>query len=404
MKLKHFSLIACAILVFPIANAQTEDQVLEAWKDGNYTRLLEYHTTADSSLLPMIEDALVLVPSNLEQLDYSRLENLYNNSTNDSLVMNLIVPVFNDKKRQIIAQLYTLNGKELLAYIQQNPSHQEILFGTFQDCIFESLKSIPLAEVIMLMDVIPAPQVQTLNEELKTRQQEIKDTMKSNLPNYIQNEALNIYRIQYVLSRKTYAYIYKSFENICYQYAALEDFSDDPAVMEKQFASIVKQNLSSEELRQYLQLEADAYCEAVNIGRSTFCQTMGLKQYIPMRMTIPQLKIGFVSDKTILERIKRAKENYERTREDIDDAANVAGWFTSGLLGRLMVRGGKMLAERWAGSNLSEDIIYTRLAYMEACYASLLNSIEKQIKDINKGISDQTKTNEQQFIEYVKSK
>ena len=108
MKLKHFSLIACAILVFPIANAQTEDQVLEAWKDGNYTRLLEYHTTADSSLLPMIEDALVLVPSNLEQLDYSRLENLYNNSTNDSLVMNLIVPVFNDKKRQIIAQLYTL--------------------------------------------------------------------------------------------------------------------------------------------------------------------------------------------------------------------------------------------------------------------------------------------------------
>ena len=404
MKLKNFCLIVCAVCGIFTTNAQTEDQIFEAWKDGNYVRLLEYHVTADSSLLPIIEDALALVHPNLEQLNYDQLEEINRKSANDSLVINLLTDVLNKKKRQLIAQLYSFNGKELLAYLQKNPSHQDILYGTFKECVFESLDSVPLAELMMLQDVITDSDMQALNNELSTRAKERKDIMKGNMPNFIQNEALNLYRLQYVISRKTHTYIYKSFENICYQYAALEEFSDDPAVIERQFASIVKQNLSSDQLRQYLQLEADAYCEAVNKGRSGFSQVMGLQQFIPMRMTIPQLKMGYVSDKDILERIQQAKENYQRSRENIDDAASVANWFAGGLFGRLMVRGGKMLAERWAGSNLSEDIIYTRLAYMESCYVSLLKSIEKQIVTINNDLREQTITNEQQFIDYVKNK
>lgn len=405
MKLKYFCLIICMVYGVSITNAQTEEQVLEAWKDGNYMRLLEYHITADPSLLPIIEDALALVPSNLDQLEYDILEEINRKSANDSLVMNLLTPVLNNKKRQIIAQLYTLNSKELLAYLQQNPNHKEILFGTFKECIFESLNSIPLAELRVLRDVIPSPDIQVLNDELKTRSKEMKDIMKGNMPNYIQNEALNLYRIQYVISRKTHSYIYKSFENICYQYAALEDFSDDPIVMEKQFASIVKQNLSSDELQQYLQLEVDAYCESINIGRSKLSQAMGLNQYLPMHLTVPQVKMGYVSDKNILERIQNAKENYKQKRENIDNAASVAGWFTSGsILGRLIVQGGKKLAERWAGSDLSKDIIYIHLAYVESCYASLLKNIEMQIVTINDDLKEQTLTNEQKFIEYVKNK
>lgn len=404
MKLKNFCLIVCAVCGIFTTNAQTEDQIFEAWKDGNYVRLLEYHVTADSSLLPIIEDALALVHPNLEQLNYDQLEEINRKSANDSLVINLLTDVLNKKKRQIIAQLYSFNGKELLAYLQKNPSHQDILYGTFKECVFESLDSVPLAELMMLQDVITDSDMQALNNELSTRAKERKDIMKGNMPNFIQNEALNLYRLQYVISRKTHTYIYKSFENICYQYAALEEFSDDPAVIERQFASIVKQNLSSDQLRQYLQLEADAYCEAVNAGRSRFSQVMGLKQFTPMRLTIPQLKMGYVSDKDILERIQQAKENYQRSRENIDDAASVASWFAGGLFGRLMVRGGKMLAERWAGSNLSEDIIYTRLAYMESCYVSLLKSMEKQIATISNDLREQTTTNEQQFIDYVKNK
>ena len=89
MKLKNFCLIVCAVCGIFTTNAQTEDQIFEAWKDGNYVRLLEYHVTADSSLLPIIEDALALVHPNLDQLNYDQLEEINRKSANDSLVINL---------------------------------------------------------------------------------------------------------------------------------------------------------------------------------------------------------------------------------------------------------------------------------------------------------------------------
>ena len=68
-----------------------------------------------------------------------------------------------------------------------------------------------------------------------------------------------------------------------------------------------------------------------------------------------------------------------------------------------MVKGGKMLAERWAGSSLSEKIIYTRLSYLESCYNSLLNNFEMQIVKITNDINEQVLNNEVKFIKYVKS-
>lgn len=403
MKTNRFYLVIGFLFgISTFTSAQTESQIITAWEQENYATLLQCHATADSSLLPMIEDALVLVKPNLEKLSYDQLDSLRVQCTDDSLALNLLIPAYNASKRQIIAQLYSLNSEEVLEYLQRHPSHKNVLYGTFEECVYESLPSISLPELIMLNKAFP--EMQPVKETMSGRGKELKDLMKDNIQNFTQNEAYSLYRLQYVITRKAHAYLYARYENICYQYAAIENIPDDPSALEKQFAGIVKQNLSSDDLRNYLQLEVNAYCDAVNAGRAELCKVMGLKQYTPMKITVPQIKIGYKSDKTILERIPQAKADYADNRENINEAANIAGWFTSGLMGRLLVKGGKMMADRWAGSNLADKIIYARLAYLESCYLSLSQNMERQIRIVENDVNEQMNNNEKKFVEYVKNK
>ena len=402
MMMKRFWLYICLVSSISMY-AQTEEQVLIAWQQKDYAQLIKYHALADSSLLPLIEDAIALVTPNIEQMDFNQIDSLRELCINDPLAMNLLTPVYNKKKCQILALLYTMNSEELLKYLQQNPSHQEILYGAFEECVYDALHSIPLSELLMLHNTVPSLQVQAVHEEINNRTDELKSVLKANIHNFIQHEYANLYRLQYVVTRKTHAYLYARYSNVCYQYAAVENLPEDTKEMEKQFAEIVKQYFSSDDLQQYLQLEVDAYCETVNASRIQFCKCMGLEQYLPMKIVVPQIKIGYKSEKTILDRIPQAKEDYANKRESIDNAANVANWFTGGIGGWLLVKGGKMLAERWAGSSLSEKIIYTRLSYLESCYNSLLNNFEMQIVKITNDINEQVLNNEVKFIEYVKS-
>lgn len=101
--------------------AQTEEQVLIAWQQKDYAQLIKYHALADSSLLPLIEDAIALVTPNIEQMDFNQIDSLRELCINDPLAMNLLTPVYNKKKCQILALLYTMNSEELLKYLQQNP-------------------------------------------------------------------------------------------------------------------------------------------------------------------------------------------------------------------------------------------------------------------------------------------
>lgn len=400
--IKYINFICLLFCASIIVHAQTEEQILTAWEQGNYVQLLTYHATADSSLLPIIEDALSLVQPDLTRLEFDELKELRSLCVNDSLAMNLLTPVYNSKKRQIIAILYTSNSEDILSYLQKHPAHEGLLYGTLEECIYESLKSIPVSELLMLKDAFP--KMQSIKTEISTRDNEIKSIVKANTSNFVENEFANLYRLQYVISRKAHAYLYARYKKICYEYAAIEDFSDDPEIMERQFAEIAKRNLSSDDLRQYLQLEVNAYCEATNLGRSAMAKTMSQKKYYPMQITMPQIKIGYISDKTILELIPQAKQEYADDRETIDNVAGVAKWFAGGLLGRLVVEGGKMFADYLVGSSLSDKIINARLAYLESCYLSLISNLERQIRIIENDIDKQAINNEQQFTKYVRGK
>lgn len=394
----HKLLLLVAFLCFSSAilgQKSDTDIIYDAWCNNDVARLAEIHAQcSDAECRIRVQDALATIPDEIyTALTYESLLSIIGKCGHDSIMLRMFNPLLAYQEEYILLQMCSITPKGLLKYVEDYPRRKKLVYDVLGASIVANQSELSVQELLYIHYRLPDLCPQPIEDEIATRDEEIQRIVRMNHCVYLSEESKQADLLYYVLERKAYAYLFMKYEEVCYMYAQVADVPNSVNEMERQYNSIISQCLNSQDLQSYLQLEADGFCEVINIARKNYCRTAGIKQYVPLKIVVPPISFKYYSDREILSKIPEAREQYANDRETVNTVSNVAGF----LFGGLAKYASKGLFDYMAGSSLSDNIIAARLMYVDNVFTSMQSCVTQEINQMITTISEQVRKNEDFF-------
>lgn len=382
------------------AFAQFSKEVYQYWKDGKIKDLVQLYEE-NPQLRSSIADALTMTDDFVyNKLTYEDLQEILLLCKGDSTLTHYFNPLLARQEYLIIKELCVMTPDIFLSYVKKYPQRKQLLYETLGANIVAQRHNLSVAELLFVQHKIPDLQPQVMANEIASRGAEMQKIIRDSIDNYMQVEQMQSDLFYYVLERKTYTYVCVKYEQVCYRYANIADVPNSTDEIEEQFMAIVRQCFNGKELQEYLQLEADAYCEHINAARKNYCRSAGVNKYLPLKLSVPEITFSFYSDREILAKIPKARTDYTENRETVSQIAGVAGFIFGGIT-TLIAKG---VADYLVGDNLTDKIINARLQYVDEAFTSLQERAISDTEVIIEDIQKQIENNEHKFSKVIKSR
>lgn len=380
--------------------AELSSDVYHSWERKDILHLVSLHSKYPHLRVSIQDVFAQLSDDDYKNLTYEDLNAIMRNSTGNPIMEQFFGPMLADREYQILTELCDMSINDLKSYIETYPQRKKFIYDVLGASIVAQKHNLSVQELLYLQYKFPTLESIVIQQEIGTRGTEIQKIIRNNIDSYITQEQKQTELFYYVLERKTYAYICNKYEQVCYQYACIAEVPNTTEEIESQFRNIFSQCLKSNELREYLQLEADAYCEHINAARKAYCISAGISKFTPLQITVPDIPFTFFSDQEIISKIPQAREDYIDNRQTVNKASKVARFFMGGLT--TMVAKG--VADYLVGSNLSSKIINARLKYVDEAFVSLQRRVIDNTVVVKENIGEQIHSNEVQFKKVIKGK
>lgn len=391
------------ILLFPFlcsasvyAQTFTTNDVYKAWEEENLGKLITIHSKSPS-LRGLTEEAIGQMNIKNLSLSFEELQSYTEQLEVGSPLYNLLINSMKDRKSQVLQEVSSYTPEELEAYMVQHPAQRQFVQQEMHSAIGRSLTSLPLNELYYVDRTIPFLNHQQIAEEAKGRNAERKDILMSNLSDYMKKEKAELGYMEYVLRMKEHEYFRNKFRASCMEYARVKEVSSSIYAMASQYERVLNRHLNPKDIQQYLQKEADALCSTINASRSEYCHAMGKNDFVKLSITVPAPSYDCYIYTAALDKVIKAYEDYNSSREAISIGGNIARFFGAGIWASI----GEGIAEYAAGSSLADNVTDAQLEYVGDSYRILENQVKQQIENAHKSILKQITDNQQKFIKDV---
>ena len=392
------------VLLFPLlfstsvyAQIFTKSDVYKAWEDGDLAKLIAIHSQ-NPSMRSLTKEAIGQMNIESQALSFEQLYSFTEQLDNDDPLYMLLINAVKDKKSQILQNVALYTPEELETYMQSNPAQRQFIQKEMHTAISNSVSSLPLNELYYVERMMPYLNRQQILEEAKGRDAERKDILIQNLADYMYKEKEELVYLEYVLRQREHEYFRTKFRNSCIDYANVKQVSGSIYVMESQYKQVVSRHLRPKEVQLYLQKEADALCNTINALRSEYCRAMGKSDFVKLSITVPAPNYDCEISTSALEKIIKAYDDYNSSREFISFGGTVAKFLGAGIWASI----GEGIAEWAAGSSLADDVTAAQLEYVGDSYKALENKVIQQMDEAHRSILKQIVNNQEKFMEDVK--
>ena len=391
----YFQHIILALMFFTSSMmcAQINNDVYQCWKNKDIEGLVSLYGN-HPQLRSSIQDVLaMLADADYSSLSYEDLISIKNHYKNDSIMSQFFNPMLAEREYEIITELCSMNPQDFNTYIEEHPQRKALLYDALGTSIVAQKHNLSVQELLYIQYSLPLLEPTIIEKEISERGTEIQKIIREHLEDYVRLEHEQSKLFFYVLERKVYTYVCLKYEQVCYQYATISDVPNTTDAIETQFQSIFQQCFQSKELQEYLQLEANAYCEHINSARNKYCKSAGINKYLPLQLSVPEIQFAFFSDRDIISKIPQAREDYKENRETVNSVSSVAGFLFGGLT-KIIAKG---IGDYLVGDNLTDKIINARLQYVDEAFISMQNDVIESTANIKENLNEQFITNENKF-------
>lgn len=396
MKKSNVLLFVLLLSASVYAQTFTESDVYRAWEEENLGKLITIHSQSPS-LRGLAEEAIGQMNIKNLSLSFEELQSYTELLEVGSPLYNLLINSMKDRKSQVLHDVSSYTPEELEAYMAHHPSQRQFVQHEIHSAVSRSLTSLPLNELYYVDRGLPFLDHQQIAEEAKGRNAERKDILMSNLSDYMKKEKTQLEYMEYVLRMKEHEYFRNKFRASCIEYARVKEVSPNVYVMASQYERVLNRHLNPKNIQQYLQKEADALCNTINASRSEYCRAMGKNDFVKLSITVPTPSYDCYISTAALDKIIKAYEDYNSSREAISIGGNIARFFGAGIWASI----GEGIAEYAAGSSLADNVTDAQLEYVGDSYRILENQVKQQIEHAHKSILKQITDNQQKFIKDV---
>ncbi|MCH5175128.1 MAG: hypothetical protein J1F40_04525 [Prevotellaceae bacterium] len=378
------------------AQTFTTNDVYKAWEEENLGKLITIHSKSPS-LRGLTEEAIGQMNIKNLSLSFEELQSYTEQLEVGSPLYNLLINSMKDRKSQVLQEVSSYTPEELEAYMVQHPEQSTFIQQEMHFAVCKSLTSLPLNELYYVDRVMPFLDHQQIAEETKGRNAERRDILMGNLSDYMKKEKAELGYMEYVLRMKEHEYFRNKFRASCIEYARVKEVSPNVYAMASQYERVLNRHLNPKSIQQYLQKEADALCSAINASRSEYCRAMGKNDFVKLSIAVPAPSYDCYIYTAALDKVIKAYEDYNSSREAISIGGNIARFFGAGIWASI----GEGIAEYAAGSSLADNVTDAQLEYVGDSYRILENQVKQQIDNAHKSILKQITDNQQKFIKDV---
>lgn len=392
------------LLLFPLicsasayAQTFTTSDVYKAWEEENLGKLITIHSQSPS-LRGLAEEAIGQMNIKNLTLSFEELQSYTEQLEVGSPLYNLLINSMKDRKSQVLQDVSSYTPEELEAYMAHHPAQRLFIQHEIHSAVSRSLTSLPLNELYYVDRVLPFLDHQQIAEETKGRDAERRDILMGNLSDYMKKEKTELGYMEYVLRMKEHEYFRNKFRASCIEYARVKEVSPSVYTMASQYERVLNRHLNPKDIQRYLQKEADALCSTINASRSEYCRAMGKKDFVKLSITVPAPAYDCYIYTAALDKIIKAYEDYNSSREAISIGGNIARLFGAGIWASI----GEGIAEYAAGSSLADNVTDAQLEYVGDSYRILEKQVKQQIDNAHKSILKQISDNQQKFVNDAK--
>lgn len=398
-RMKKILIFTVSLLCYFVVGAEEvwDSDVFALWSNRDISGLVVNLSHHPENRTDIIDALILLDDQEFEKLSYEQLNTIINYCKNDSVVCPMFIPFQQKRFAELVSDISKQTPKELVQYAKKYPTLASDVYNLLGSAIVANKKNIKLQELLYLQYQFPTLMEKEVEKEVKTRNKELQNILWFNANKYFAAEKEQSELLLYVLERKVYSYLYLKYSLICYEYAQIGDVPNDVNSIEREFDKIVKKNIRSNELMNYLQLEADAYCDVINQTRKGYCVSAGIPKYVQLDVSVPPLSFKYFSDRDLLAKIPQARKDYLENREDASTVADVAGFFF-GSFAKLVVNG---VGDYLVADNLADKIINARLLYVDEVFNSMHEYIEKEVDTMIMDVITQISNNERSYVESI---
>lgn len=385
--------VSIFISITVCSQTYTKADVYSAWEQGDLNKLVAVHSK-NPSLRSLTEEAIGQINVESTSLSFEDLLSFTEQLGQNSPLYRLFINALKDKKAQILKQVAQYTPEELNAYIRQHPTQGKFIKEEMDIAIGNSISVIPLNELYYVERTMPYLNREQITQEAKGRDAERKDILQKNLADYMKKEKAELSYLEYVLRQKEHEYFRNKYRNVCAHYARSKQVSPYIYEMESQYKQIVRYHFNPSDIQLYLQKEADAICNTINSSRSEYCRAMGKSDFVKLSVTVPAPNYECNSSTSGFEKVLKAYEDYNSSRESISTVGSIARFLGAGFWASI----GEGIAEWAAGSSLADNITSAQLEYVGDYYRALENKVVQQIDEAHKSILKQISTNQEKFM------
>ncbi len=379
------------------SQAFSEDKLYQAWNNKDIITLFSI-ASYDSSKKELVQDALLQIDYDYTTLSFEELITCYSYCKNYKEIAAVLNLYIDESKANILSDVRRMTPDEIRMYFEKYPQRRIFVEEELCNVISNSLSDLSLQELIYSKENIKYLSDICFDDEIEKRASERSEILKENVLDYTQKEQTELFLLSYIVKRKSYEYFCAKFKIICSDYAFMENVPSDVYDHSQMFNRIISNNIHPAELRNYLQMEADAICSVINNHRADYSRIVGKEKFVPIKITIPELSYDCHIPNNALSKIPQAYNDYYKSRETISTVGSVASWFFGSLVSKI----GEGIADVYAGSSLTEDIISARIQHVDESFKAIQQAFFRQIEATILSVEKQIVENQKSFVKDIR--
>lgn len=397
--MKKYLLLIISFSLGFISKAKGDNTIRGYIINKDLIGLVSYYNSAPDSRI-LIEDAIDGY-LNWDEYTYEQVKTAYENcQINDSFLKKELGRVTIDKECELYQFFSTITPEQLFVWSRLYPNRKDLIENFLTNILYKGLGEHTYAELMSLESGLTGLEVSELKKAVQEREDEKASLAQEKIDDYAKFEMSYKNRLLFVLRYRSWQYFIVRYKNVAKIYSQIGIVPGDPDQMASQFNSIVQTCFTKDDFKKQLKKDIDAYNRAINNARSEYANMAGIKDFTKSDITIPN--IGSFSIKpnlSIARKIPNARNDFGSSRKAAGTIANIASFFVGSTLSSI----GKGLYDLSAVSDLAEKEMLIRREYMRDAYNQLHKVFENYYRTIDKEISSQILTNNQKFVNYVRS-